>query len=576
MTEPADDAPGLEALIWKHALYNAYRHRGRAERGAVLAKLVAEQPALRTRIPELLAKVERVVGEVNGLAPEDQRTILETRHPEFLRAQEHPSAEEHPLPPLAGAVQGKVVTRFPPEPNGYPHIGHAKAAILDETYAQRYQGKFILRFDDTNPAKERLEYYRAIRDGLAWLGVQPDLQKNTSDDIEVLYGYAEQLLLDGHAYVCTCAPEVIRENRRLGRVCACRGLNVEVHRRRWDQMLTELAPNSAVVRLRGDMANANTALRDPTLLRIVDAPHPLRERAFRVWPTYDFAAPIEDSLDGVTHALRTKEYELRDPVYFRVLESLRLRAPRLIEFSRLELRGTPVSKRRLRALFEAGVVQDWNDPRLPTLAGLQRRGIRPEAIRAFVLSFGLTKVESQPTWDALESANRKVLDPIAKRLFFVDRPVRLRVANAPPLRATLRLHPSEALGAREIETRGDFYLSAADAAQLKPGMTARLLELYNITVTEARRDLVRAQEVPGDAYDVPLKVQWVTPDAVPFTVLEPQPLFVGDIPNRDSLRRLEGLAEPLSAGLAVGEMVQFVRFGFCRIDSPGVAILAHR
>src|SRR3712207_1522221 len=234
------------------------------------------------------------------------------------------------FPPLEGAEMGNVVTRFPPEPNGYPHIGHAKAAIIDEEYARMYDGKLILRFDDTNPLNERTEYYDAIAEGLKWLGVKPDIVKNTSDDIEILHNYGRRLIeLDG-GYVCICSQDIIHDLRAKGLPCECRRDPAVALDRIGKLFDGSYERNEAIVRFKGDMADRNTAMRDPTLFRIIEFDHPRLGNRIRVWPTYDFAAPIEDSMDGVTHALRTKEYELRNALYFAILDRLNLRKPYLI------------------------------------------------------------------------------------------------------------------------------------------------------------------------------------------------------------------------------------------------------
>ena len=324
---------------------------------------------------------------------------------------------------------GNVVTRFPPEPNGYPHLGHAKAAIIDEEYARLYNGKLILRFDDTNPVNEKLEYYDAIKEGLEWLGVKFDVTKNTSDDIQLLYKYGKKLIMAGGAYVCTCPQKIIHNRRADGLPCECRkdpAVAIERFPKVFDGSFNQ---NDAIIRFKGDMSDQNTAMRDPTLFRILECNHPKLGNKIRVWPTYDFAAPIEDSLDGVTHAMRTKEYELRNELYFAILDRLGLRKPIMIEFSRLDFDGIPVSKRKIKPLIEKGIIKSWDDPRLPTLMAMRRRGFLPEAIRLFVLSLGMTRAETKPPFEALEAFNRKIIDPQCIRLFFVNNPVELHIKN---------------------------------------------------------------------------------------------------------------------------------------------------
>src|SRR3989454_11164167 len=429
---------------------------------AVISKVIGTRPELRERIKEVIPLISDVVKEVNKLSMPVQKAELEKEFPELLVVK--PKQERSGLPPLEGAVHGKVVTRFPPEPNGYPHIGHAKAAIIDEEYAHMYDGRLILRFDDTNPLKEKLEYYDAIAEGLKWLGVKPNIVKNTSDDIDLLHSYGRKLIeLDG-AYVCTCSQNTIHDLRGKGLPCECRQ-DPAIALERVEKMFGDLYDqNEAIVRFKGDMADQNTAMRDPALFRIIEGEHPKLGNKVRVWPTYDFAAPIEDSIDGVTHALRTKEYELRNALYFAILERLKLRKPHLIEFSRLEFEGIPVSKRKIRPLIDNGTIKSWDDPRLPTLAAFRKRGFVPEAIRKFVLSLGFTLAETKPPFEALEAFNRKIIDPISPRLFFVRDPVQLQVQNGSSKDVTLSNHPSINLGHRKIRVSNSFYISGDDAA----------------------------------------------------------------------------------------------------------------
>ncbi|HKZ62227.1 MAG TPA: glutamate--tRNA ligase family protein, partial [Nitrososphaera sp.] len=316
------------------ALKNSVEHDGRAQADVVVAKVAGSKPELRGQIKALIPEIRAVVHKINAMALAEQKSLLEELAPGEAAAKKSAVEQQLQLPPLEGAVHGKVVTRFPPEPNGYPHIGHAKAAIIDEEYARMYGGKLILRFDDTNPLKEKLEYYDAIAEGLQWLGVKPDIVKNTSDDIELLQSYGRKLIELDRAYVCTCSQDKIHDLRAKGLPCECRRDHATALERVGKMFGGSYSQSEAIVRFKGDMADQNTAIRDPALFRIVEGDHPKLGSKIRVWPTYDFAAPIEDSIDGVTHAMRTKEYELRNALYFAILERLELRKPHLSEFSR--------------------------------------------------------------------------------------------------------------------------------------------------------------------------------------------------------------------------------------------------
>ncbi|MFA6036114.1 MAG: glutamate--tRNA ligase, partial [Candidatus Micrarchaeia archaeon] len=469
---------------------------------------------------------------------------------------------------LPDAQRGKVVTRFPPEPSGYPHIGHAKAALLDYEAARVYDGKFLLRFDDTNPEKESQAFADAIKEGLAWLGVKWDAETYVSDSIPKLYAYAEKMLEAGDLYVCECKPEEMKANRASGEACACRSRGAKENLALWDRLKQgEVHERKLIVRFKGDMKAVNTVMRDPTMFRIIEKKHYRQGNKYSLWPMYDFDAPIIDSLEGVTHAMRTKEYELRDELYYAILDALGMRKPILVEFARLQIKNAPISKRLITPLIERKEVSGWDDPRLPTLAALRRRGIFPDAIRAFVLSFGLAKTESMPGWGALLAENKKMLDPVAPRYFFVPEPVKLTVKGAPEKEAKLHRHPAdEKMGFRSMTGGSQLFIAKADADLLKVGEVFRLKDLFNVKV-----EAVNAGEISGSyAGDAPgpdKKVQWVNEQGIRASVMVPGDLLLenGEF-NPYSMRVDQGLVEPDAAKLEQGDRLQFERYGFCRLD----------
>ena len=564
----------LKKVIRGIALLNASEHDGMTRNDAVISKVIGTRPELREKIKEVIPLISDTVKEVNKLSMPIQKAELEKEFPELLVVK--PKQERSGLPPLEGAEHGKVVTRFPPEPNGYPHIGHAKASIIDEEYARMYDGKLVLRFDDTNPENERLEYYAAIKVGLDWLGIKFDLIKNTSDDMELIYKKAEELLQSGNAYICTCDKEIISKNRREMLSCKCRSVDNDQNIKRWNNMFEKYKPGEAIVRFRGNMQSENTVMRDPTLLRIIDGPHPIHRDKYRVWPNYDFAVAIEDSIDGVTHAFRTKEYELRNELYYVILDKLGMRKPKMLEFSRLEFDGMPVSKRVLKSLVQEGKVSGYDDPRLPTLEALRRRGIVPEAIRRFVLSLSFTKSDTMAPFETLESFNRKMVDPTSIRLFIAVDPIKLTVKDNNLTEVKILNHPQKHMGARVIQIDGTFYISGEDASHLKVGDEVRLLELYNIKVTKLG-SIIEAEVIGTNFKSKIPKIQWVPrKNSINIEVLIPKTLFTKEKFNENSLEIKQALTEPRYLELNVGTEIQFVRYGYCRKDSANQVIYTHR
>ena len=357
-------------------------------------------------------------------------------------------------------------------------------------------------------------------------------------------------------------------------------------------------------RYRGDMSSLNTAMRDPTLFRILKGGnHPKVGSKYSLWPTYDFAAPIEDSLDGVTHAFRTKEYELRNSLYYLILDNLGLSKPELIEFSRLEFEGIPVSKRKITPLIEKGMIKRWDDPRLPTLMALRRRGFLPDAIRRFVLSLSITLSETKPSLEVLESFNRKLLDPISLRLFFVKDPVKLVIDSLDIDSVELKNHPTLDKGKRKVSVEKIIYISNDDANRIKTGDTLRLMDLCNIEISSIEdpkigeednsknmkneiinenvncdhKRVIQAKNTGNEISHSIQKIQWVADkDKMDYKVLKPLSLYNGDSYNENNLLIENGFAESFVSTVAIGTPIQFVRYGFCRPDDPTTAIFTHR
>jgi glutamyl-tRNA synthetase len=574
----------IHRLVNAIALKNAVEHSGSTNVNTVLSKILSLKPELKKEIKMVIEEIKTVVESVNKMDIDQQKKYLKeldstNSNLDSKSTQENKSS--HPFPKLQ-MTGTKVVTRFPPEPNGYPHIGHAKAAIIDEEYARIYDGKLILRFDDTNPLNEKLEYYEAIRSGLEWLGVKPDIVKNTSDDIFLLQDYGKKLTLSGNAYVCTCDTNNIHKMRMQQVECPCRSNieNSEKNMERLDKLFDgTYHQNEAIVRFKGRMDDNNTVLRDPTLFRIIEASHPLLGEKVKVWPTYDFAAPVEDSLDGVSHALRSKEYELRNALYSDILDRLELRKPIVVEFSRLEFENMPVSKRKIKQLIDDKQIADWDDPRLLTLSALRKRGFDPRAIRSFVLSLGLTLAESKPPFKTLESMNRKILEPVATRFFFVKDPIRVIIENVQDTKVILKNHPNIDLGTRQVEVSNVIYISQDDAILLTEDEEIRLMELYNIKINKIDRDnkAITASYLNNEVIREMKKIQWVSDmDKINYTILVPKELYANGKFNPNSLERIEGFAETSVSHLKSGTPFQLIRFGFCNTQDKTSAIFSHR
>ena len=372
----------------------------------------------------------------------------------------------------AGKNGGQVVTRFPPEPNGYLHIGHAKAICLSFGMAKEFEGNTYLRFDDTNPSKESIEFADSMKEDISWLGFEWLEVRNASDYFDQLYSFAEQLIEDGKAYVDSQSAEDIREMRgsltEPGKNSPFRERSAEENLGLFRRMRDgEFADGEHVLRLKIDMASPNINMRDPAIYRIRHVKHHQTGDKWCIYPLYDYTHCISDSLEGITHSLCDLGFEAHRPLYNWVLDNIKVNChPQQIEFSRLNLQYTVMSKRKLKQLVEDELVDGWDDPRLPTIAGLRRRGYTPTALRDFCRRIGVTKSDNNVELALLQSVIREDLEDTAPRVMGVINPIKLVIENFPAGQVemlTVANHPKlEALGTRELAFTGEAYIDRED------------------------------------------------------------------------------------------------------------------
>jgi glutaminyl-tRNA synthetase len=515
---------------------------------------------------------------------------------------------------LASGKHTRIATRFPPEPNGYLHIGHAKSIVLNFGLALDYQGTCNLRFDDTNPHKEDVEFVDAIQADVRWLGYDwDDRLYFASDYFERLYGFAIELIEKGRAYVCDLSAEETRTYRGTltepGRDSPWRGRSVDENLDLFRRMRAgEFSDGSRTLRAKIDMASPNINLRDPVLYRIRHGVvHHQTGTEWCLYPTYDYTHPISDALEGITHSICTLEFEDHRPLYDWCVDNVSVPCkPRQIEFSRLNLEYTVMSKRLLTRLVSEGIVQGWDDPRMPTIAGLRRRGYTPAAIREFCERIGVTRADNRVEMAALESAIRDDLDARAPRAMAVLRPLKVVIENWPQGRIetlTLANHPKDAsLGNRTLALAGEVYIDAGDFTEvppkgwkrLVPGGEVRLRNAYVIRCDRVVKDAAgRVVELRASAdldtlgrnpegRKVKGVIHWVSaPHAVRgevrlydrlFTTPDPGAGgrdFLADL-NPESLATLTDCAlEPALAQASPGDRYQFEREGYFVADPDG-------
>ena len=388
---------------------------------------------------------------------------------------------------LKDAVEGGVVTRFPPEPSGFLHIGHAKAALLNEYFARQYKGKLILRFDDTNPAKENEDFVENIMADVAALGIVPDVVTYTSDHFEALINKAEELIRAGHCYVDDTPVDEMRAQRMDGIASKCRDNSVERNLAMWAEMVAgSEAGCKCCLRFKIDMSALNKTLRDPVAFRCnVTAPHHRTGSRFKCYPTYDCACPYVDAVEGVTHALRTSEYRDREAQYDWIQGAMNVRRVHIWDYSRLNFEFTTLSKRKLGWFVEAGKVPGWDDPRFPTVQGVRRRGLTVEALREFILSQGASRNLNLMTWEKLWTMNKRIIDPVCPRHTAVEQErvlLTLTGVTGPEQRTVLRHKKHPPAGEKTLWLAPQVWLDAADADALKVGEEATLMDWGNVII----------------------------------------------------------------------------------------------
>ncbi|KAJ1685513.1 hypothetical protein LUZ63_016903 [Rhynchospora breviuscula] len=494
---------------------------------------------------------------------------------------------------LPGAEVGKVCVRFAPEPSGYLHIGHSKAALLNKYFSERYNGRLIVRFDDTNPSKESEEFVDNLLKDIETLGIKYDRVTYTSDYFDVLMAMVEKMIKQGKAYVDDTPREQMQKERMEGIESVCRSNTVEQNLAMWNEMLqgTERG-KQCCVRGKLDMQDPNKSLRDPVYYRYNADPHHRVGSKYKVYPTYDFACPFVDATEGVTHALRSSEYHDRNAQYYRILDDMELRKVQIYEFSRLNMVYTLLSKRKLLWFVQNGKVDGWDDPRFPTVQGIVRRGLKIEALIQFILQQGASKNLNLMEWDKLWTINKKIIDPVCARHTAVieqDR-VLLTLTNGPDkpfVRIIPRHKKYEPAGKKATTFTNKIWLDYTDATTISQGEEVTLMDWGNAIVKEIKKDsnnkivgLIGELHLEGSVKSTKLKLTWLpdTDELVHLSLVEfdylikKKKLEEGEdfLDNLNPVTRKEtsAVGDSNMRNLKQGEVIQLERKGYYRCDSP--------
>jgi glutamyl-tRNA synthetase len=571
----------LREFIRRAALLNAVGHDGKAQAGALVGKVLGEKAQYRSQIKELSGVINAVVAEVNSLALSEQKAIVEKNWPE---TQKKPEVEEKKLAPLPDADKYSVITtRFSPNPDCVLHLGSARAIVLSHEYARLYKGKFILRFEDTDPKtkKPQLEFYQSIRQDLKWLGCSWDEEYIQSDRLEIYYEIVGKMVGDGNAYVCECTPEAFREKTVGKEACPCRDVPPSDQLQRWQKMLAgTYQEGEAVVRVKTELDHPNPAIRDWPALRIIDTkkyPHPRVGSKYHLWPLYNLAAGIDDHLMGMTHIIRGKEHYTNMVRQKYMYQHLGWEYPQAIHYGRLKITGAALSKSKIVAGINEGDYADFDDPRLGTFAALKKRGIQPEAIKKMIIEVGVKPNDVTLSWETLYAHNRKILDATSNRYFFVADPVELKVVGLPKaFDAKLSLHPEHPeRGVREygIKPEGDnavarFWVSKKDAEVIQTNQMMRLMELFNIEINAKTANNITASYI-SESYEEVRKLKAQLIQWIPMGAEYPAQVIQQDASVT------EGFAEFACKKLKPDDIIQFERYGFVRINEAGEKLIAY-
>lgn len=491
---------------------------------------------------------------------------------------------------LKGAKDGEVTTRFPPEPSGYLHIGHVKAAMLNYHYSQMFKGEMIMRFDDTNPSNEKHEYETSILEDVKAMGITYLKLTYTSDSFDLIAEKCSWMLENGHAYCDNTPTEQMRDERMKGIESKNRNTTPEENLKIWDAM-QKGEHKDYCVRAKISMTTKNKCMRDPVMYRHNDIEHPRTGNKYKVYPTYDFACPIVDSIEGVTWAMRTNEYSDRNDQYKWFIKTMSLRQPKIYDYSRLNFINTTLSKRKLTWFVDNGYVTGWDDPRVPTFRGVMRRGLLLTTLIEFMLEQGPSKNTNLMEWDKLWALNKKNLDPISRRFTTVscEKTATIEIINADSIDLTSEVVPmiqkNPEAGTKPLYKSSKLMIEFDDANTIEKDEKVTLMKWGNIKVDNIEKDengniQIKAVYLPDDKdFKKTKKLTWLPSDEdllVDVTLIElghlmkvkkiEEGMNFEDCVNYDNWFETPAKAEAFVKSLEIGSYIQFERRGFFRLD----------
>ena len=542
----------LEEIVYKHALINAVKHKGKANNGAVMGSIMAANAELRGDAKKIAQIAAQLVSKVNSMDLELQKSELEN----LGGMEEKKEVEVKGLVDLPD-VTGKVVLRFAPNPSGPLHIGHARAAVLNNEYVKRYGGKLILRVEDTDPRRVDPEAYQMMEEDLKWLQVEWHEKYVQSDRIEIYYDYAEKLIKIGEAYMCTCEGGDFKKLKDETKPCPCRELPVDHSMKLWHEMKT-MDEGEAVLRVKTDIKHKNPAIRDWVAMRVVKAKHPRTGNSYNVYPMMNFAVAVDDHLMGVTHVLRGKDHLANSEKQRYLYNHFGWKAPVFVHYGRLKMEDVALSTSKARQGINDGQYSGWDDPRLGTIRAIARRGIKAEAITELMMEIGPKISDATVSWKKVYGLNRAILEASSNRYFYVYDPTIIDVLNLPDseLRIIKRsLHPDYSdRGNRKLPLGPKLYITTEDYKKTGDNRILRLMDAINVCFKDGKT-FYKGNELEEARKSKAMIVQWVpVKGAIHAEVVMPDNTVT------------TGFIEPSASNIMVDDVVQFERFGFARLD----------
>jgi len=546
----------IEETIYKYALTNAVEHGNKCQTGSVIGMVMSKHPEMRKDPKTVSQLAGKLSAKVNGLSPEEQQSELE----KYGGLEEHKRTQEKPkgLPELENAEKGKVTLRFAPNPSGPLHIGHARAALLNMLYQKKYNGKLILRIEDTDPKRVEPDAYTAIPEDVEWLGIKPDEVYIQSDRLEIYYEYARKAIEIGAAYMCTCDAGEFKKLKDNCQPCPCRSHTVEENMELWDKF-EDMEEGEAVLRVKTDIKHKNPAIRDWVAMRIVDQEHPRLGNKYRIYPMMNFSVTVDDHLMGMTHVLRGKDHLANSEKQSYLYKHFGWKIPEFIHYGRLKMDDVLLSTSKAREGIANGKYTGWDDPRLGTIRAIARRGIKKEALYELIEEIGTKQADATISWKKIYGLNRKIIEENTNRYFFIPNPVKVDVKDLPEdkqsMSVTRELHYNKPeKGLRNLNFNGSAYIPKDDYEKALDKKPLRLMDLINIDVTSS--DVTYDSESLEEAQSKHASIiQWVpVEDSIKAKVVMPDNTIV------------DGFIEKDSSDVKVDDIVQLERFGFARVD----------